>query len=126
MSGGEVQRLVLARALAQEAPIMLLDEPTSALDLGRRVDALELIDELRRERSLTVLSAIHDLTLAGQFADRLVLLRHGRVAADGPPDQVLRDDLLSEAFGAGVGVITTADGALAVISRRQRRAQANA
>jgi iron complex transport system ATP-binding protein len=122
MSGGEVQRLVLARALAQEAPIVLLDEPTSALDLGRRVDALELIDELRRERSLTVLSAIHDLTLAGQFADRLVLLRHGRITADGPPDQVLREDVLSEAFGAGVGVITTADGELAVISHRQRRA----
>ena len=81
MSGGEVQRLVLARALAQDAPIVLLDEPTSALDLGRRVDALELIDELRRERSFTVLSAIHDLTLAGQFADCLVLLRQGRVAA---------------------------------------------
>jgi len=125
MSGGEVQRLVLARALAQEAPIMVLDEPTSALDLGRRVDALELIDELRRERSLTVLSAIHDLTLAGQFADRLVLLRHGRIAADGPPDQVLRDDLLSETFGAGVGVITTAGGELAVISHRQRRSRAD-
>ncbi len=120
LSGGEVQRLVLARALAQEAPILLLDEPTSALDLGRRVDALELIDELRRERSLTVLSAIHDLTLAGQFADRLVLLRRGRVAADGPPAQVLRDDLLSEAFGAGVGVIRTAAGELAVISHRLR------
>ena len=122
MSGGEAQRLVLARALAQEAPIVLLDEPTSALDLGRRVDALELIDELRRERSLTVLSAIHDLTLAGQFADRLVLLRHGRVAAVGQPAAVLRDDLLSETFGAGVGVIRTAGGELAVISHRQRRA----
>jgi iron complex transport system ATP-binding protein len=123
LSGGEVQRLVLARALAQEAPILLLDEPTSALDLGRRVDALELIDELRRERSLTVLSAIHDLTLAGQFADRLVLLRRGRVAADGPPAQVLRDDLLSEAFGAGVGVIRTTAGELAVISHRLRHDQ---
>ena len=126
LSGGEVQRLVLARALAQEAPILLLDEPTSALDLGRRVDALELIDELRRERSLTVLSAIHDLTLAGQFADRLVLLRQGRVAAAGPPAEVLRDDLLSAAFGAGVGVITLAGGELAVISHRQHRAPADA
>lgn len=123
MSGGEVQRLVLARALAQQAPILLLDEPTSALDLGRRVDALELIDELRRERSLTVLSAIHDVTLAGQFADRLVLLSQGRVAAAGEPAAVLRDDLLSETFGAGVGVIRTADGDLAVISHRQRRGQ---
>ncbi len=118
MSGGEAQRLVLARALAQQAPILLLDEPTSALDLGRRVDALELVDELRTERSLTVLSAIHDLTLAGQFADRLVLLSEGRVAADGQPAAVLRDDLLSETFGAGVGVLRTANGELAVISHR--------
>jgi iron complex transport system ATP-binding protein len=121
LSGGEAQRLVLARALAQQAPVLLLDEPTSALDLGRRVDALELIDELRRERSLTVLSAIHDLTLAGQFADRLVLLRSGRVAADGEPAAVLRDDVLSAAFGAGVGVLRTAAGELAVISHRQRQ-----
>jgi iron complex transport system ATP-binding protein len=119
MSGGEAQRLVLARALAQQAPILLLDEPTSALDLGRRVDALELVDELRRERSLTVLSAIHDLTLAGQFADRLILLSDGRVAADGEPAAVLRDDLLSVTFGAGVGVLRAANGELAVISHRQ-------
>jgi iron complex transport system ATP-binding protein len=119
MSGGEAQRLVLARALAQQAPILLLDEPTSALDLGRRVDALELIDELRTEHSLTVLSAIHDLTLAGQFADRLVLLHEGRVAADGEPATVLRDDVLSKTFGAGVGVLRTAGGELAVISHRR-------
>jgi iron complex transport system ATP-binding protein len=119
MSGGESQRLVLARALAQQAPILLLDEPTSALDLGRRVDALEMIDELRTERSLTVLSAIHDLTLAGQFADRLVLLHEGKVAADGGPAAVLRDDLLTATFGAGVGVMRTTAGELAVISHRR-------
>jgi cobalamin transport system ATP-binding protein len=120
MSGGEVQRLVLARALAQQAPILLLDEPTSALDLGRRVDALELVDELRRERSLTVLSAIHDLTLAGQFADRLALLRDGRVAASGEPAAVLTEDILRLTFGAGIQVMRTASGELAVISQRQR------
>jgi iron complex transport system ATP-binding protein len=118
MSGGELQRLVLARALCQQAPVLLLDEPTSALDLGRRVDALELIDQLRRERSLTVLSAVHDLTLAGQFADRLVLLASGRVAAAGPPAQILRAELLSAYFGAGIQVLRTPDGALAVLSRR--------
>jgi iron complex transport system ATP-binding protein len=118
MSGGEVQRVVLARALAQQAPVLLLDEPTSALDLGRRMDALELIDELRRERSLTVLSAIHDLTLAGQFADRLLLLADGRIAASGPAAQVLRDDVLADHFGSGVQVIVTDVGDIAVISRR--------
>ena len=97
--------------------MLLLDEPTSALDLGRRVDALELIDELRRERSLTVLSAVHDLTLAGQFADRLLLLDQGRVAATGPPADVLRDDVLIPRFGPGIHVMTT-DGTLVVVSRR--------
>jgi iron complex transport system ATP-binding protein len=121
MSGGELQRVVLARALAQEAPVLLLDEPTSALDLGRRMDALELIDELRRERGLTVVSAIHDLTLAGQFADRLLLLADGRVAAAGSPAAVLRDDLLAMHFGDGVRVLLTGDGDLAVISRRRAR-----
>jgi iron complex transport system ATP-binding protein len=121
MSGGELQRVVLARALAQEAPVLLLDEPTSALDLGRRMDALELIDDVRRERSLTVLSAIHDLTLAGQFADRLLLLAGGRIAASGPASDVLRDSVLAEHFGSGVQVLTTDSGDIAVISRRVPR-----
>jgi iron complex transport system ATP-binding protein len=121
MSGGELQRVVLARAIAQEAPVLLLDEPTSALDLGRRVDALELIDEMRRERSLTVLSAIHDLTLAGQFADRLLLLSGGRVAVSGSPADVLTDAILTAHFGPSVQVLTTDTGDLAVISRRAPR-----
>jgi iron complex transport system ATP-binding protein len=120
MSGGELQRLVLARALAQEAPVLLLDETTSALDLGRRMEALELIDELRKERALTVLSAIHDLTLAGQFADRLILLAGGRIVAAGPAASVLDGSLLASHFGAGIQVLTTDTGELAVISRRQR------
>ncbi|HXX88673.1 MAG TPA: ABC transporter ATP-binding protein [Acidimicrobiales bacterium] len=120
LSGGELQRLVLARALAQEAPVLLLDEPTSALDLGRRVDALELIDALRAERGLTVLSAMHDLTLAGQFADRLVLLVEGRVAATGPPEVVLDETVLARRFGHGVTVMRTPDGDLAVVPRRRR------
>jgi iron complex transport system ATP-binding protein len=121
MSGGELQRVVLARDLAQEAPVLLLDEPTSALDLGRRMDALELIDEVRRERSLTVLSAIHDLTLAGQFADRLMLLADGQIAASGSALEVLRDDVLAEYFGAGIQVLATDNGEIAVISRRAPR-----
>jgi len=121
MSGGELQRVVIARALAQEAPVLLLDEPTSALDLGRRMDALELIDEVRHERSLTVLSAIHDLTLAGQFADRLLLLAGGQIAATGSAREVLRETTLALHFGAGVHVLTTDTGDIAVISRRMLR-----
>jgi iron complex transport system ATP-binding protein len=120
LSGGELQRAVLARALAQEAPILLMDEPTSALDLGRRVEALELIDELRAERSLTVVSAVHDLTLAGQFADRLLLLAGGRAAAVGPPDHVLRDDVLRPHFGPSVRVLRTSAGLVVVAERTAR------
>ena len=120
LSGGEVQRAVLARALSQDAPVLLLDEPTSALDLGRRVDALELVDELRRERGLTVLSAMHDLTLAAQFADRLVLLSDGAVLASGAPADVLDEALLSRCFGVRVRVLTDDDGALLVVPQRSR------
>lgn len=118
LSGGELQRVVLARALAQDAPVLLLDEPTSALDLGRRVDALELVDELRRERGLTVLSAMHDLTLAAQFADRLILMSDGRVIASGTPEHVLDERVLSECFGGRVRVIVDDDGDLLVVPQR--------
>jgi iron complex transport system ATP-binding protein len=120
LSGGELQRAVLARALAQDAPVLLLDEPTSALDLGRRVDALELVDDLRRERGLTVVAAMHDLTLAAQFADRLLLVSAGGVVACGPPREVLREDLLSTCFGARVRVVTDSDGGLLVVPHRSR------
>ena len=74
LSGGEAQRVVLARALAQEAPVLLLDEPTAALDLGHKQQVLELVDELRRERDLTVVTTMHDLTVAGQFGKALTQL----------------------------------------------------
>jgi iron complex transport system ATP-binding protein len=120
LSGGELQRVVLARALAQDAPVLLLDEPTSALDLGRRVDALELVDELRQSRGLTVVSAVHDLTLAAQFADRLMLVSAGGVVACGPPAEVLREDLLSTCFGARVRVLPDGEGGLLVVPHRSR------
>src|SRR5207247_6216369 len=80
LSGGELQRVVLARALAQEAPVLALDEPTTALDLGRQQQVLELVDSLRCDGP-TVVSTMHDLTLAGQYAERLLLLDRGVVVA---------------------------------------------
>jgi len=118
LSGGERQRVVLARALAQEAPVLLMDEPTSALDLAHRVEALEIVDELRREWGLTVVSAMHDLTLAGQFADRLLLLSGGAVAAFGTPAEVLDEHVLGDAFACPVRIIRTDDGELVVAPRR--------
>ena len=105
LSGGELQRVILARALAQEAPLLLLDEPTSALDLGRQQLVLELVDRLRRESNLAVVSAMHDLSLAGQYADRLLLLDGGRVVAEGPPAEVLSEELIARLYGADVRVL---------------------
>jgi iron complex transport system ATP-binding protein len=118
LSGGELQRLVLARALAQEAPVLLLDEPTSALDLGRRVEALELVDELRIERGLTVISAMHDLTLAAQFADQLMLLAEGEIVSAGTATEVFDENSLDRHFGTRVRILRTEDGELVVVPRR--------
>ncbi|HUB72655.1 MAG TPA: ABC transporter ATP-binding protein [Solirubrobacteraceae bacterium] len=104
LSGGERQRVVLARALAQQARVLLLDEPTSALDVGRQQDVLELVGELRRRHALTVVGAIHDLTLAGQYAEELLLLDHGRTVAAGPPRSVLRAPLLNAHYRARLRV----------------------
>ncbi|MDP0398766.1 ABC transporter ATP-binding protein [Tsukamurella strandjordii] len=110
LSGGERQRVVLARALAQQAPVLLLDEPTTALDIGHQQQAMELLDTLRRDDRLTVITTIHDLTLAGRYADRLVLLASGAVAASGGPSEVLSAELIGEHFGARVHVTTGPDG----------------
>ncbi len=105
LSGGERQRAVLARALAQEAPLLLLDEPTSALDAGRQQEVLELIDGLRLDAGLTVVSTMHDLTLAGLYAPRLLLLSGGRIVAQGVPEAVLTAPLIAEHYGATVRVL---------------------
>ena len=110
LSGGERQRVVLGRALVQDTPVLVLDEPTSALDVGHQQEVLDLVDELRVERSLTVLSTMHDLTLAGQYADRLVLLAEGRVVTEGDAADVLRADTLKAHFGVNVRVLHDADG----------------
>ena len=118
MSGGERQRLVIARALAQEAPILLLDEPTSALDIGHQQQALELVDRLRREHGLTVLSAMHDLTLAGLYSDRLTLLHQGAVVTTGDAAHVLRAETLSEFYGVSVAIRHEPDGTVVVVPKR--------
>jgi cobalamin transport system ATP-binding protein len=117
LSGGELQRAVLARALAQEASILLLDEPTSALDLGRQQQALELVDSLRRDDELTVISAMHDLSLASQYADRLLLLDEGRLVADGHPKDVLSEAAVAAHYRASVQVIHQ-NGGVFVLPRR--------
>jgi iron complex transport system ATP-binding protein len=110
---------VLARALAQEADVLLLDEPTSALDLARQQQVLELVDGLRRQDGLAVLAAMHDLTAVSLYADTVHLLSRGRLVASGPPRAVLRADLLSEHYGAGIRVLDD-DGDLVVVAARPK------
>jgi iron complex transport system ATP-binding protein len=105
LSGGERQRVLIARALAQGSPIVLLDEPTTALDVGHQQQVLELVDTLRRERGLTVVSTMHDLTLAGQYAERLVLLDDGRTVVSGTGSEVLTEANLARYYGARVRII---------------------
>ena len=119
LSGGERQRVVLARALAQEPSILLLDEPTSALDIGHRQQALELIGAIRHDRPMTIITAMHDLTLAGQFADRLVLLFEGRIVADGNARDVLTAENVRSFYGATVHIIPIAGGGVAVVPVRR-------
>jgi iron complex transport system ATP-binding protein len=119
MSGGERQRFVIARALATEAPVLLLDEPTSALDIGHQQQALELVARLRADHGLTVVSAMHDLTLAGMYSDRLALLHEGTVVASGRPADVLRPETLAEFYGVRVSVHHEPDGTVIVVPRRE-------
>ncbi len=109
LSGGELQRAVIARALAQAAPILLLDEPTTALDIGHQQQALELVERLRREEGLTVVAAMHDLTLAAQYGDRVVLVDRGRTVAEGTARDVLTSDRITSLYGARVRVVDDED-----------------
>jgi len=118
LSGGERQRATLARALAQDAPLLLLDEPTAALDVGRQQQVLELVDSLRRQHGLTVFSTMHDLTLAGQYADRLLLLDGGRLVAAGAAGDVLTRALITEHYGADVAVVDAPGSGFVVVPVR--------
>jgi iron complex transport system ATP-binding protein len=119
LSGGERQRATLARALTQDAPLLLLDEPTAALDMGRQQQVLEIVDDLRVNRGLTVLSTMHDLTLAGQYADRLLLVDGGRLIAAGAPDDVLTRSLITEHYGAEVAVVDAPGSGFVVVPVRR-------
>jgi iron complex transport system ATP-binding protein len=98
LSGGEQQRLLLARALAQEAPLLLLDEPTTHLDLQYQVGILETVRELAHHDGITVLVVLHDLNLVSRYADRVALLVNGSLRAQGTPAEILEPGLLGEVY----------------------------
>jgi len=106
LSGGERQRLLVARALAQETPLLLLDEPTAHLDVGHQAATLRLMLRLCRGDGKAVLAAVHDLTLAAQFCDRLVMLHRGEVVAEGAPAGVLTPERVRAVYGASVHVLS--------------------
>jgi iron complex transport system ATP-binding protein len=116
LSGGQRQRAWIAMALAQGTDLLLLDEPTTHLDLAHAVDVLDLVDRLNAERGRTVVMVLHDLNLAARYADRLVAMRDGRIVAQGPPRDVLTEDLLREVFGLRARVVPdpVSDGVLVV------------
>ena len=99
LSGGEMQMVILARALAQEPRLLLLDEPSASLDLKHRAELLRTLARLRERQRLSVIMITHDLQLAGSLFDRIIALRCGEVAADGPAESVLRGEILSDIYG---------------------------
>jgi cobalamin transport system ATP-binding protein len=110
LSGGEKQRVMIARALAQEAEILLLDEPAAFLDLKHQLDAFDLLRRLNAERGLTVVAALHDLNVAALFFPRLVLLSAGQIFRDGAPEAVLTEANIRVVYGVDVRVERPAGG----------------
>jgi ABC-type cobalamin/Fe3+-siderophores transport system ATPase subunit len=115
LSGGEQQRLLLARALAQEAPLLLLDEPTTHLDLQHQVHLLEEIRSLAEADGLSVVMALHDLNLVGRYADRVALMAGGRLRAIGTPEEVLKPALLSEVYHVALQALPGREGGRPII-----------
>lgn len=106
LSGGERQLVIMARTLAQAAPVMLLDEPTTFLDVRHQVDIFEIITRMNHEHGRTVLVVSHDLNMASQYCARLVLLNRGRIVADGTPQDVLNAPVLQETYKVKMNVNT--------------------
>ncbi|PXY25255.1 cobalamin/Fe3+-siderophore ABC transporter ATP-binding protein [Prauserella sp. PE36] len=105
LSGGQRQRAWISMTLAQDTSLLLLDEPITYLDLAHQVDVLDLVHRLHTERGTTVVMVLHDLNLAARYADTLVAMREGRIVAQGPPSEVLSEQLLSDVFDLDAKVL---------------------
>lgn len=114
LSGGQQQLTSIAQALARSPDVYLLDEPTSALDLRHQLQIMTLLRELTTERHVTTIIALHDLNLAARFADQLILLDKGRIAAVGPTQELLTSKVLAEVYGVTLELTQTQSGQIAV------------
>jgi iron complex transport system ATP-binding protein len=117
LSGGEIQRVLLARAIVQEPEVILLDEPTSALDLHYQIKTLDQIETLRKS-GVTIVSTMHDITLSNMYSDWTVVMRHGKVLLEGISDEVVSSPQLREAFDNSIAVHTLESGKKVIIAAR--------
>ena len=104
LSGGQQQKVLIARALAQDTGVILLDEPTSNLDIWHQIDVMEILRSLMRKQDLTALIAIHDLNIAARYSDSIVMMKRGRIVAAGKPDTVLTAENLTSVYGIQANV----------------------
>ena len=105
LSGGQRQRAWIAMALAQETPILLLDEPTTFLDIAHQIEIMNLVERLNRDEGRTIVMVLHDINEAARVSDRIVAMRDGKIIGDGPPEEILRPELLSTLFGVDCEVV---------------------
>lgn len=117
LSGGEMQRALIARALVQQPELILLDEPTSALDLHHQIAVLNKI-EILKEREVTVISTMHDITLAAMYADQIVVMKEGRILLSGASEVVVHSDQLKEAFENRINVFTLDSGRSVILPNK--------
>jgi ABC-type cobalamin/Fe3+-siderophores transport system ATPase subunit len=115
LSGGERQRVTIARVLAQEPRAILLDEPTANLDISHQIEVLDLIKSLCQEKKLAVLIALHDLNLAAQYCDRLILMGAGRIYAEGSPQEVITAANIKNVYAADSSVYPHPENKLPVV-----------
>jgi iron complex transport system ATP-binding protein len=104
LSAGERQRVLIARALAQQPEVFLLDEPTAHLDIGYQIEILDLVKSLQKKKALTAVCVLHDLNLASQYSDKILLLNRGRIIEYGPPKDILNQETIKKVFNATVSI----------------------
>lgn len=110
LSGGENQRVFIAKALAQEPSVLILDEPTVHLDLGYSIEIFELISKIKKERKISVISVIHDINLACRFCDRIIMIKNGEKAHDGLVEEVITKDNIRSIFNVDVKILSSESG----------------